>query len=140
MPGAVLRWYAYGLGRNAVLNQMNVPADTRAILLPDLLGSIIGSFDSSSGTLTKFGYQPYGGSAAAANPFGYTGQRLDAENGLYYYRARHYSTVFGRFLQPDPIGYGEGMLLSGYVDNDLAFDRQHEPDPEDGDAVAALLV
>ena len=115
--GAVLRWYAYGLGPNAVLNQMNVPADTRAILLPDLLGSIIGSFDSTSGTLTRFGYQPYGRSAAAATPFGFTGQRFDQESGLYYYRARHYSTAWGRFLQPDPTGYGSGANLYGYVNN-----------------------
>lgn len=116
--GAVLRWYAYGLGPNAVLNQMNVPTNTRAILLPDLLGSIIGSFDSTSGALTKFGYQPYGGSAAAATPFGFTGQRFDPESGLYYYRARHYSTALGRFLQADPIGYGGGINLYAYVGND----------------------
>ncbi len=57
--GAVLRWYAYGLGPNAVLGQMNVPAGTRTTLLPDLLGSIIGSVASGTGTLTKSAYQPY---------------------------------------------------------------------------------
>jgi RHS repeat-associated protein len=116
--GAVLRWYAFGLGPNAVLNQMNVPAGTRASPLADLLGSIIGSFDSSTGALTKFSYQPYGSSSAAATPFGFTGQRFDAESGLYYYRARHYSTALGRFLQPDPIGYDGGVLLYAYVGND----------------------
>lgn len=117
--GAILRWYAYGLGSNDVLNQMNVVAGTRTILVPDLQGSIIGAFDSSAGGLTKFGYQPYGTSTSAASPFGYTGQRIDPETGgFYYYRARHYSTVFGRFLQVDPVGYSAGMLLYGYVAND----------------------
>ena len=38
-----LRWYAYGLGSNDVLNQMNVAAATRVALVPDILGSVIGS-------------------------------------------------------------------------------------------------
>lgn len=115
--GAILRWYAYGLGPNDVLNQMNVAAGTRTVLVPDLLGSIIATFDST-GTLVKSSYQPYGNSAAAANPFGYTGQRIDPETGgLYYYRARHYSPVLGRFLQTDPTGYKEGPNLYAYVSN-----------------------
>jgi RHS repeat-associated protein len=64
---------------------------------------------SSSGTLSKFAYQPYGATAAAASPFGYTGQRFDQESWLYYYRARHYSPVLGRFLQVDPAGIFSGL-------------------------------
>lgn len=113
----VLRWYAYGLGPNAVLSQINVGAGTRDTQIPNLLGSIAGSY-GSTGTLTKYGYQPYGNGAAAPQ-FAYTGQRIDPEiGGLYYYRARHYSTTFGRFLQPDPIGYSAGLHLYGYVAND----------------------
>ena len=115
--GAVLRWYAYGLGPNAVLNQINVGASTRDTLLPNLLGSIIASFDTA-GALTKFGYQPYG-SGPAAPQFAYTGQRIDLETGgLYYYRARHYSPAWGRFLQADPIRYDGGMVLYAYAGND----------------------
>ena len=44
--GAIQRWYAYALGPNDVLNQMNVVAGTRATLLPDIIGSIIASQDS----------------------------------------------------------------------------------------------
>lgn len=117
LTGTILRWYAYGIGPNAVLNQMNVGAGTRNILIPNLLGSIAGSYDST-GALTKFGYQPYG-SGGAAPQFAYTGQRIDPETGgLYYYRARHYSTAFGRFLQPDPVGYSAGENLYLYVGND----------------------
>lgn len=79
---------------------------------------MIGSQDSSSGTLSKIGYLPYGKSASAG-PFGYTGQRIDSETGgLYYYRARHYSPAWGRFLQTDPIGYAGGRNLYAYVAND----------------------
>jgi len=90
--GAIQRWYAYGLGSNDVLNQTNVIAGTRTAFIPDIQGSVIASVDSSSGTLSKIGYLPYGKSANATAPFGYTAQRIDPEtNGLYYYRARHYS-------------------------------------------------
>ncbi len=116
--GAVQRWYAYGLGSNDVLNQINVVAAARATLVPDIQGSVIASLDSGAGVLSKIGYLPYGKSASAG-PFGYTGQRIDPEtSGLYYYRARHYSPAWGRFLQADPIGYGGGSNLYAYVGND----------------------
>jgi RHS repeat-associated protein len=117
--GAILRWYTYGLGSNEVLNQTNVVAGTRTAFIPDIQGSVIASVDSSSGTLSKIGYLPYGKSAGATAPFGYTAQRIDPEtNGLYYYRARHYSPAWGRFMQPDPVGYGGGINLYAYVGND----------------------
>ena len=115
--GAIQKWYTYGLGPNDVLGQMNVPGATRATLVPDILGSVIASLDASSGALTKVGYLPYGKSASAG-PFGFTGQRIDLDTGLYYYRARHYSPAWGRFLQADPSGYQGGIHLYAYVGND----------------------
>jgi RHS repeat-associated protein len=117
--GAIGNWYAYALGSNDVLNQMNVAAGTRATFIPDIQGSITGSLDASSGSLTKTGYLPYGASATASGSFGFTAQRIDPEtNGLYYYRTRIYAPSWGRFMQVDPIRYRGGPNLYAYVAND----------------------
>ena len=116
--GAIQRWYAYGLGPNDVLGQMNVGAGTRVSLVPDIQGSIVGVMDASSATLTPYAYKPYGSSSSTPASFAYTGQRIDAESGFQYYRARHYSALLGRFVQTDPIGYRAGQNLYHYVGND----------------------
>jgi RHS repeat-associated protein len=144
--GAIQRWYAYGLGSNDVLNQMNVVAATRATLVPDIQGSVIASLDSGSGALSKIGYLPYGKSTGAPAPFGYTGQRIDPEtNGLYYYRARHYSPAWGRFMQPDPIGYSGGSNVYAYVGNDPLnridqFGLSPGPAQPSGDSPGVIVV
>jgi hypothetical protein len=38
----------------------------------------VSSVDAATGSIAKFGYLAYGGSAAPAIPFGFTGQRFDS--------------------------------------------------------------
>jgi len=51
------------------------------------------------------------------NPYYFTARRLDPETDNYYYRARYYHPEIGRFLQPDPIGYDDGLNMYTYVGN-----------------------
>ena len=50
--------------------------------------------------------------------FKFTGRELDAETGLYNYRARYYSPTLGVFVSEDPLGFcGGDDNLRAYVSN-----------------------
>lgn len=106
---------------------MNVASGTRATLIPNVQGSVIGSLDANSGTLTKTGYQAYGENPSlSSGSLQYTARRFDPEtagsavqpSGLYYYRSRMLSPAWGRFLQPESIAYAGAGNLYPYVGND----------------------
>ena len=61
-----------------------------------------------------------GAKSSYGNPFLFTGQHYDPETGLLYYKARHYSTSFGRFLQRDPAEYSDSMNLYEYAKSNPA--------------------
>jgi RHS repeat-associated protein len=84
----------------------------------DRQGSIVATTDSTGTVTNKSKYSPFGENAPIGTTFGFTTQRYDAETGLYYYKNRHYSPTLNRFLQTDPIGYGGGLNVYAYVNND----------------------
>jgi RHS repeat-associated protein len=79
----------------------------------DGLGTVTDLTDSAGATAKSYSYDAYGNlvdqTGTLEQPYTYTGREFDSESGLYYYRARNYDPVTGRFLQKDPIGLRGGV-------------------------------
>lgn len=87
----------------------------------DGLGSITAiTDDSASATVVqRYDYDSFGvprQTPGFRNSFLYTGREWDWETGLYYYRARYYDPMEGRFISKDPKSFTAGDVnLYGYV-------------------------
>lgn len=93
----------------------------------DGLNSVTSLTDTTGAPGQTYTYDSFGNVIATtgslANPFRYTGREFDAETSLYYYRARYYDPVAGRFLSEDEVGNDEGANLYLYVGNSPVIAR-----------------
>jgi RHS repeat-associated protein len=89
----------------------------------DGLGSIVAITSQSGNTVQRYDYDSFGNIVTISDPsflqpYSYTGREWDEETGLYFYRARYYDPMVGRFISKDPIGFAGGDVnLYGYVQN-----------------------
>jgi RHS repeat-associated protein len=96
--------------------------------LQDANMNVVAVLGSTGTVLERYQYSTYGdvtyldasfapiSSSTIANPYTYTGRRLDSETGLYQYRNRYYHAQIGRFVSRDPIAYaGSQWNLYEYV-------------------------
>ena len=105
--GAVTKYYATPAGTPAA---MRVGTGAVTYLATDGLGSVSEALDGS-GTVTATAlYGPYGQTRYSTGTLpttkGYTGQRLDAASGLYYYQARYYDPATDQFVSADSAAAG----------------------------------
>jgi len=131
--GNVLRRYIPGPTvdeRIVAAEGSSTTAPVRTYFHVDYAGTVRAMSDAS-GNVTgcaqgvlcqQLGYDDFGnlssGTGATGEPYRFTGQRYDAETGMYYYRARYYSPSIGRFMQMDPVGSKDDLNLYAYVFND----------------------
>jgi RHS repeat-associated protein len=117
--GNIVKRYVRGDGADDALVYFNGSGTAqRGYWHKDERGSII-AMTNPSGGLAINRYDEYGIPASTNQfRFQYTGQVWLPEIGIQYSKARMYSPTLGRFLQTDPIGYGDGPNWYNYVGSD----------------------
>lgn len=84
-------------------------------LIGDALGSTLALADGAGVIHTSYTYAPYGettsSGTASANTSQFTGREKD-NDGLYYYRARYYHPIFGRFVGGPQLQVRRGQRLA----------------------------
>lgn len=88
----------------------------------DGLGSIVALTDGRQKVVASYNYDSFGNIEGRVSEqiqsFTYTAREYDNETGLFYYRARYYDPMIGRFIQKDPIEFAGGDVnLYGYTYN-----------------------
>ncbi len=105
------------------------PGDGINYYLQDANFNVTAVTDNTGTVVERYAYTPYGevtvlnpdfsavtgNVSAISNELLYTGRRLDPETGLQLNRNRFYHAPLGRWVNRDPIGYGGGYNLYGYV-------------------------
>ena len=99
------------------------PGEGTVWYLADLLGTIRDLVDANGQLVNHTEYDAYGQilsqlNEAIADRFAFTGREFDRITQDYFYRARFYSPITGRFSSNDPLGFGgNDANLFRYVAN-----------------------
>jgi RHS repeat-associated protein len=94
-------------------------SSTTSNFLVDAIGSTIELTDASASTLASYVYEPFGNtttSGTSTSTYEYAGRENDG-TGIYYDRARYFSSSLGRFIAEDPVRFAGGVNLYAYVRN-----------------------
>ncbi len=105
----------------------------------DAIGSVTAITDAAGNVVERVSYDIYGmptftdyrtdpqnpavvENSIIGNDILFQGRRYDQETNLYYYRARYYDPIMGRFMQTDPMGYHDSMnMYQAFNQNPVNF-------------------
>ncbi|UCE67636.1 MAG: RHS repeat-associated core domain-containing protein, partial [Candidatus Zixiibacteriota bacterium] len=113
--------YLYGPGIDHILESVDSVGTKQHFA--DALGSVTRITDSTGARYKLMVYSSYGvmstdSGSVLADYVSYTGREAERDLGIYYYRARYYDPLTGRFMVRDPIDfYGGDINLYRYVRN-----------------------
>lgn len=125
--GATSQTYVYG---NGIDERINLEIGTTDYFFHlDQLGNTVAMTNGTGSVVEQYEYDNFGrpqfftagfvsmGSSSIGNPYLYSGRRYDSNTSLYNFRARWYDPAQGRFLVPDPDGFGntDPRTLHRYV-------------------------
>ncbi len=120
--GSVIARYLFGEGMDSNIARWR-PGEGTAWYLTDHLGSVRDIIDAVGSVINHIEYDSFGNILLETNPnfgdrFKFTGREWRPELGFYYYRARFYDPISGKFVSQDPIGFlGQDSNLQRYVAN-----------------------
>ncbi len=121
----VIRQYIYGNGIDEVLrfDKYNDTVLTPYYFHINGIGSVTAVTDANGNIIERVEYDIYGmptfkdsignviSKSSISNNIMFQGREYDPELNLYYFRARYYDPIMGRFLQTDPMDYQDSMNL-----------------------------
>ena len=120
--GALRKSYIYGPGWDNILSMTTYGTSTNTYYyLKDHLGSVLAITDDSGAVIESYAYDAWGrvsvygptgeqiAASAIGNRYCWQGREYSWASGLYYFRARWYDPVTGRWLSNDPIGITGGQ-------------------------------
>ncbi|MCP4151800.1 MAG: hypothetical protein GY757_28915, partial [bacterium] len=137
----VKKQFTYGNGIDELLR---IDIDESGTMVPyyihtNAIGSVTAVTDADGNVVERASYDIYGmptftdyrtdpqnptvvENSIIGNDILFQGRRYDKETNLYYYRARYYDPIMGRFLQTDPMGYRDSLnLYQAFNQNGLNF-------------------
>jgi RHS repeat-associated protein len=132
----VLRQYIYGNGIDEIIRMDKYEGDTFTSYYyhTDANGSVTAITDANGQLVERVTYDIYGmptfwdaagnkmSKSSIGNNILFHGREYDTELNLYYFRARYYCPIMGRFLQTDPMGYQDSLnLYQGFNMNPYNF-------------------
>jgi RHS repeat-associated protein len=120
--GGVVRTYVWGPGIDNLLAMTTYGGTTNTYYpLKDHLGSVLALTDDAGNIVESYRYDAWGrttvydaggnplSASAVGNRYCWQGREYSWKTGLYFFRARWYDPITGRWLSNDPIGISGGL-------------------------------